>query len=79
VQIWDRGTFEVKEDLPDKLVVDIKGRKINGVYHMVRTSMGGSRQNWLAFLGQWPPKSGMPAKQSRKPAKSAKRARKAKA
>lgn len=73
VQIWDRGTFETKEDLPDKLVVDLKGKKVRGVYHMVRTSMGGSRQNWLVFLGQWPPKTGPSA--FGKPAKPAKKTR----
>lgn len=58
VEIWDRGTFTVKETGPDKLVVDIKGKRVKGVYHMVRTSMGGDKRNWLVFKGTWPPKTG---------------------
>lgn len=57
VDIWDRGTFEVMEQDPDKLVVDLRGGKHRGVYHMVRAAMGGDRRNWLVFLGQWPPKT----------------------
>jgi DNA ligase D-like protein (predicted 3'-phosphoesterase) len=56
VEVWDRGTFEVKEAGPDKLVLDIRGQRIRGVYHMVRTAMGGDPRNWLVFLGEWPPK-----------------------
>jgi DNA ligase D-like protein (predicted 3'-phosphoesterase) len=57
VEVWDRGTFTVKEEGPDKLVVDIAGQRVKGVYHMVRTAMGGDSRNWLVFLGQWPPKT----------------------
>ena len=55
VEIWDRGTFDVKEQGEDKLVVDIRGRRIRGVYHLVRTAMQGDPRNWLVFLGQGPP------------------------
>lgn len=57
VDIWDRGTFEVKEQGPDKLVVDVRGQRLEGVYHMVRAAMGGDKRNWLVFLGTWPPKT----------------------
>ena len=56
VSIWDRGTFEVLEEGTDKLVLRIKGRRVQGVYHMVRTAMNGDPRNWLVFLGDWPPK-----------------------
>jgi DNA ligase D-like protein (predicted 3'-phosphoesterase) len=57
VSIWDRGTFEAKEHTKDKVVVDVRGQKMKGVYHMVRTRMGDDPRNWLIFLGQWPPKT----------------------
>lgn len=57
VDIWDRGTFVVKEQAKDKLVVDLAGKKHRGIYHMVRTAMGGDGRNWLIFLGTWPPKT----------------------
>jgi DNA ligase D-like protein (predicted 3'-phosphoesterase) len=57
VILWDRGTFEVKERSPDKLVVDVRGTKARGVYHLVRARLDGKEENWLVFLGQWPPKT----------------------
>jgi DNA ligase D-like protein (predicted 3'-phosphoesterase) len=49
VDIWDRGSFEVVEEAEDKLVLEIRGRRVQGVYHLVRTSMGGDRRKWLVF------------------------------
>lgn len=57
VSIWDRGSFEVKERSADKLVVDVRGERAKGVYHMVRARLGGEEKNWLIFLGVWPPKT----------------------
>lgn len=50
VEIWDRGTFHVLEETPDKLVLDVRGKRIRGTYRLVRTSMGGDRKNWLVSL-----------------------------
>jgi DNA ligase D-like protein (predicted 3'-phosphoesterase) len=50
VDIWDRGTFDVLEEGPDKIVVDIKGRRAKGVYHLVRAAIGGNRKAWLVSL-----------------------------
>jgi DNA ligase D-like protein (predicted 3'-phosphoesterase) len=58
VEIWDRGTFTVLEEGPDKLVLDIQGERIRGVYHLVRTSMGGDGRNWLVFLSGGGPAGG---------------------
>ena len=52
VTIWDRGTFAVRERGEGKLVVDLRGRRIQGVYHMVRTRMNDDPRNWLIFLGR---------------------------
>jgi len=47
VDVWDRGTFAVKEASDDRLVLDIRGRRIRGEYHLVRAPMGGDRRKWL--------------------------------
>lgn len=49
VEIWDRGTFTALERGPDKIVLDLKGQRVQGTYHLVRTSMGGDPRNWLVF------------------------------
>ncbi|HUR25788.1 MAG TPA: DNA polymerase ligase N-terminal domain-containing protein [Candidatus Thermoplasmatota archaeon] len=50
VEIWDRGTFKVKEQDDDTIVLDIQGERIHGVYHLRRTAMGGDRRKWLVSL-----------------------------
>ncbi len=59
VMVWDRGTYESLEGDPDagfkkgKLTVVLRGQKIQGEFHLVRTRMGGrggsSDNNWLLF------------------------------
>jgi DNA ligase D-like protein (predicted 3'-phosphoesterase) len=50
VEVWDRGTFTALEQGEDRLVLDIRGRRVKGVYYLVRTSMNGDRTNWLVSL-----------------------------
>jgi DNA ligase D-like protein (predicted 3'-phosphoesterase) len=47
VDVWDRGTFDVKEADADRLVLAIRGQRIRGEYHLVRAPMGGDRRKWL--------------------------------
>jgi DNA ligase D-like protein (predicted 3'-phosphoesterase) len=47
VDVWDRGSFELLETSPDKLVVKLKGERIRGVYHLVRAAFKGDRKSWL--------------------------------
>jgi len=60
VMVWDRGTYESLEGDPDqgfkkgKLTVVLRGQKIQGEFHLVRTRMGGrggsdDGSNWLLF------------------------------
>jgi bifunctional non-homologous end joining protein LigD len=52
VEIWDSGTYEseksMKTALRDGTVeVNLSGKKLKGMYALVRTNMGGSKKNWL--------------------------------
>jgi DNA ligase D-like protein (predicted 3'-phosphoesterase) len=46
VEIWDKGQYVLKERDEDKLVFEIKGNKLRGVYCLVRFK---GRENWLFF------------------------------
>ena len=48
VEVWDRGTFKVVEGTDDKLLVDIKGKKLSGQYYLIKFSKIGPK-NWLFF------------------------------
>ncbi len=47
VKIWDRGTFEVVEQTDKKLVVNIKGDKLQGKYCLLHFKP--NEKNWLFF------------------------------
>jgi len=46
VEIWDKGQYVLKEKEEDKLVFEIKGKKLRGDYCLVRFK---GRKNWLFF------------------------------
>lgn len=46
--IWDAGTYELLRSTSDKLVFELRGRRVSGRYALVRTK-GGS---WLLHLMQ---------------------------
>ena len=46
VEIWDRGNYELLERTENKITVDIQGKKIRGVYYLVRFK---DKKNWLFF------------------------------
>lgn len=54
VMVWDLGTYGVLEGDPltaynnGKLTLILRGKKLRGEFHMVRTKMGGQTQ-WLMF------------------------------
>jgi bifunctional non-homologous end joining protein LigD len=57
VRIFDSGTYEVLEQEPKKLTIDLHGKRLNGVWHMIQfegkeTKKGGSssKDNWLVFM-----------------------------
>lgn len=45
VEIWDKGTYELKNKTKDKIEFIIKGKKMKGHYALVRFK--GSEKNWL--------------------------------
>lgn len=46
VETWDKGRYTLKERTEDKLVFEIKGEKLVGVYCLIRFR---GRKNWLFF------------------------------
>ena len=47
VKIWDRGEYELLERSEDKILINIRGQKLNGRYCLVRFK--GDKKNWLFF------------------------------
>jgi len=48
VKIWDKGTYDVEEWTPDRLVFHLNGSHLKGRYCLVRFKRGSGR-NWLLF------------------------------
>ena len=46
VEIWDKGTYTLIDWKESKLIVEIKGAKLNGAYVLVRFR---DDKNWLFF------------------------------
>ena len=46
VEIWDRGTCEMEEWLPDRIVFKLEGARLKGRYCLVRFKRAGERE-WL--------------------------------
>ena len=46
VEIWDKGRYAMKERKEDKLIFEIKGNKLKGLYCLVRFK---GKENWLFF------------------------------
>jgi DNA ligase D-like protein (predicted 3'-phosphoesterase) len=49
VIIWDKGTYKLVEKTPNKLVVNIKGKKLHGKYALIKINYGGRKNGWLWF------------------------------
>lgn len=47
VEIWDRGTFALESRKPDKLVFELRGKKMRGRYTLVHFT--DKAENWLLF------------------------------
>jgi bifunctional non-homologous end joining protein LigD len=50
VRIFDTGTYELLEQKEGKLTFRLRGRRLQGVWHMVRTGVKSGKEQWLAFL-----------------------------
>lgn len=48
VEIWDRGEYDLLERSENKVVVNIKGQRLKGIYYLVKFK-GRGENNWLIF------------------------------
>jgi bifunctional non-homologous end joining protein LigD len=48
VIIWDRGSYDLQEWLDDRIVVTLKGSRVQGVYVLLRFPRQGDKA-WLLF------------------------------
>lgn len=48
VKIWDKGTYELEERTKDKIVFQLRGKKLNGRFCLIRFKKGGEK-TWLFF------------------------------
>jgi DNA ligase D-like protein (predicted 3'-phosphoesterase) len=46
VEIWDKGNYKLIERKEDKIVIEINGKKLNGLYVLIRMKKS---KNWLFF------------------------------
>jgi len=48
VEIWDRGRYDLVGRTVDKIVVDIEGQRVKGIYYLVKFK-GRGEDNWVFF------------------------------
>jgi len=46
VEIWDKGEYFLKERSKDKIVFELKGKKLKGTYCLIKFK---GERNWLFF------------------------------
>ena len=51
VEIWDSGTYEPIKFDDKNIDVNIHGKKLKGIYHLLRFQKAGPK-NWLFFKGK---------------------------
>ena len=50
VEIWDKGYYVPIKFQPNELIFELKGKKLNGVYCLIKLKPGSSGdKNWLFF------------------------------
>jgi DNA ligase D-like protein (predicted 3'-phosphoesterase) len=52
VEIWDSGTYEPVKFSDPEIAIDIKGKKLKGIYHLIKlkpTPKFKGEKNWLFF------------------------------
>ncbi|MCL7475043.1 MAG: DNA polymerase ligase N-terminal domain-containing protein [Methanosarcinales archaeon] len=49
VKIWDKGIFEPLEVDEEKIIFRIEGRRLSGVYCLIKTRGQGKKEQWLFF------------------------------
>ncbi len=48
VRIWDKGEFNLEEEKEDRLLFELKGRRLTGKYALIKTKFKG-KDSWLFF------------------------------
>ncbi len=48
VRIWDKGEFILEEEKDDRLLFELKGKKLAGKYALIKTMLRG-KESWLLF------------------------------
>ncbi len=48
VRIWDKGEFSLEEEMSDRLLFELKGRRLIGRYALIKTKFKG-KDSWLFF------------------------------
>jgi DNA ligase D-like protein (predicted 3'-phosphoesterase) len=49
VEIWDKGTFELRKRQEKEIVVTLHGDELKGDYVLIRTKYGKEEKGWLFF------------------------------
>ena len=50
VRIFDAGTYEIGERDRKKFSFRLQGRRLDGVYHLIKTKFTEGRESWLLFM-----------------------------
>lgn len=50
VRIFDAGTYEIVKRDEEKITLRLEGKRLKGTYHLVKTSTGDQKEQWLAIL-----------------------------
>jgi bifunctional non-homologous end joining protein LigD len=50
VRIFDAGTYEIVKRDEEKITFRLEGKRLKGIYHLVKTSLDGGKEQWLAIL-----------------------------
>lgn len=48
VEIWDKGDYDLLERSENKIIVEINGQRLKGIYYLVKFR-GRGENNWLLF------------------------------
>jgi len=48
VRIWDKGEFTIEEEKDDRLLFELKGKRLSGRYALIKTKFKG-KGSWLFF------------------------------
>lgn len=49
VEIWDNGTYKLLKKSEKEIEFELKGKKLNGKFVLVKTNYGKNKNSWLFF------------------------------